>query len=136
MNPQNINPQLEHINLTVKNPDQIANYLKRIFGWEIRWVGPSKDVGSTIHVGNKQTGASYLALYTHETLSEAPARNHLQAASLNHIGVTVDNLQETEQKVLAEGFKTHNHGDYQPGSRFYFDISPEIEVEVISYHQS
>ncbi|MEC7669548.1 MAG: VOC family protein, partial [Pseudomonadota bacterium] len=27
----------------------------------------------------------------------------------------------------------HNHADYEPGKRFYFDTPDGIEIEVVSY---
>jgi len=42
-------------------------------------------------------------------------------------------LDATEQKVLQAGFKTHNHGDYEPGRRFYFNDHDGVEYEIVSY---
>jgi len=52
---------------------------------------------------------------------------------LNHIGVVVEDLDAVEAKVLAAGLKTTNHGDYEPGRRFYFHDHDGIEFEVVSY---
>jgi len=128
-----MNAQVEHLNLTVKDPAKIAQHLTRIFDWEIRWSGPSKDTGTTIHVGTPDNAGTYVALYTHDSLSHSQPRDHLEPANLNHIGIVVDNLESIERRVLSQGFKTHNHADYAHGRRFYFDISEELEVEVISY---
>ena len=38
---------LEHANITVKDPDAIANTLCELFDWHIRWSGPAKDDGYT-----------------------------------------------------------------------------------------
>ena len=130
---KSVTPQLEHVNVTVKNPEQIAQALQRMFNWEIRWAGLAKDSGYTIHVGDRKTGASYLALYTHEALDEGLLANGMRVANLNHVGIVVDNLEEIEQRILAEGFVPHSHGNYEPGRRLYFNISEEMEVEVISY---
>ncbi len=34
---------LEHLNLTVSDPDKIAHILCQLFNWHIRWSGPAKD---------------------------------------------------------------------------------------------
>ena len=60
----------------------------------------------------------------------------LTPAELNHIGVVVDNLDEAEQRVLGAGFETHNHADYEPGRRFYFNDHDGIEFEVVHYPES
>jgi len=42
-------------------------------------------------------------------------------------------LEAVEARVKAEGFVPHNHADYEPGRRFYFDGPDGIEYEVVSY---
>ncbi len=53
--------QLEHANLTVSDTAATAVWMQRLFGWHIRWQGPAKDGGHSVHVG---TDDQYLA-YTH-----------------------------------------------------------------------
>jgi len=45
----------------------------------------------------------------------------------------VDDLDSVEDRVKAAGFTTGNHGDYEPGRRFYFHDADGIEFEVVSY---
>src|SRR3546814_17302275 len=54
-------PFIEHVNLTVSDPDRTAGILSAIFGWHERWRGPARDGGHTIHLGSD---AAYIALYT------------------------------------------------------------------------
>lgn len=124
---------IEHVNLTVSHPQQTAELLCRLFDWEIRWQGPSLNGGNTVHVGNPATPDSYLALYAPEQLKAHQRTGHEYSRNLNHIGVVVPDLDETEQRVLAEGLATENHGDYDPGRRFYFHIDDNIEIEAVSY---
>jgi len=121
---------LEHINLTVKNPTKTANMLIDLFGWHIRWQGEALSGGFTIHVGGEN---SYLALYNHNSADKSDSDSHYQVNGLNHLGIVVDDLEATERKILDAGFKTHNHGDYEPGQRFYFYSHDDLEIEVISY---
>ncbi len=123
---------LEHINVTVTNPKATADFLCRIFGWNIRWSGPSKSGGTTYHVGNR---SSYLAVYSGGKAENLNRSTGNYLSGLNHIAVVVDNLTITEQKVKSEGFETHNHGDYEPGRRFYFHDNDGIEYEIVSYEQ-
>jgi hypothetical protein len=124
------NNTLEHINLTVKYPDSLAELLCSIFDWSIRWTGPAKDDGYTVHVGSE---SSYLALYTHKDV-KSQAQSHTTLNHLNHIGIVVDELDKVEERIKQQGFSTFNHADYEPGKRFYFMIEDNLEVEVISYH--
>lgn len=52
---------------------------------------------------------------------------------LNHLGIVVDDLDSAEKRILAAGFKTRSHGDYEPGRRFYFEDGDGLEFEVIAY---
>lgn len=124
---------LEHLNITVIDPDRSAALLAKIFDWQVRWSGTAMNEGRTVHVGSVGNGSSYLALYTRSGVKENFSRNEKTAANLNHIGVTVPDLDEIEQRVIAEGLTPVNYGDYEPGRRFYFYIDDGIEIEVVSY---
>lgn len=120
---------IEHVNITVSNPDRTAEALMAIFGWHIRWRGPAQSGGQTIHVGNDQF---YLAVYASE-LGRAETVSHQKGLPLNHIGIVVDDLDGVEQRVIAQGFKPFSHDDYEPGRRFYFFDHDGIEFEIVSY---
>ena len=52
---------------------------------------------------------------------------------LSHVAIEVDDLDETERRVIAAGLKPINHDDYDPGRRFYFFDWNQIEYEIVSY---
>jgi catechol 2,3-dioxygenase-like lactoylglutathione lyase family enzyme len=114
-------PFIEHVNVTVSDNGATARALMDIFDWHVRWEGPSADGGHSIHVG---TDSHYIALYTPPQDSGLP---------LNHICLHVDDLDTTEARVVAAGFKPFSHGNYHPGRRFYFFDGDGIEFEVVSY---
>ena len=116
---------LEHVNLTVTDPDRTADMLCRLFGWRRRWEGLGKLGGYTVHVG---TDDGYLSIY--RPRSEAPA---LDGGRLNHVGILVEDLDAAEGRVRDAGYEPFNHGDYEPGRRFYFNDHDGIEFEVVSY---
>lgn len=134
--PSNSPARLEHINLTVSDPERTAAMLVDLFGWHIRWSGGSIHEGRTIHVG---TDDDYVALYTGArpvTAPEAtsgPVDSYRQVAALNHLALVVDDLDTTEQAVIDAGFEPTNHGDYEPGRRFYFRDLDQVEYEIVSY---
>lgn len=121
--------RIEHVNLTVRNPDRSASLLAAIFGWRERWSGPSRDNGRTIHLGGE---SDYVALYAGPRDGDR-AENWTKGVPLNHVGVEVDDLDATEAAVIAAGLVPFSHGDYEPGRRFYFFDPDGIEWEVISY---
>jgi catechol 2,3-dioxygenase-like lactoylglutathione lyase family enzyme len=122
---------LEHANLTVSDPLATATWMEAVFGWHIRWQGPAKGDGFTVHIGEE---ATYLALFRpKEPLHDTGQPTYETRGALNHVGVTVPDLDATEKRVLAEGFETYFHADYEPGRRFYFRDRDGIEFEVASY---
>jgi len=121
---------LEHANFSVSDPRKTADMLCTLFDWRIRWSGDAIHGGHTIHVGGKD---SYLAIYAQSDMRKAAPNDYKTVGSLNHIGVVVDDLDAVEARVLAAGFETTNHGDYEPGRRFYFHDHDGVEYEVVSY---
>ena len=117
---------LEHANITVSDPDRLSALLQELCGRHERWRGPSQLGGRTIHVGNDR---DYLALYTNDGRGGPFAKG----APLNHIALAVDDLDAAETVVVAAGLEPFNHGDYEPGRRFYFYDWDGIEFEIVSY---
>jgi catechol 2,3-dioxygenase-like lactoylglutathione lyase family enzyme len=122
-------PRIEHVNVTVSDPERAARLMETLFGWHERWRGPARDGGRTIHVGSDR---HYLALYTGRGIAYS-ADDFAKGRPLNHIGVEVDDLAAIEARVVAAGLRPFGHDDYDPGRRFYFLDPDGIEYEVVSY---
>lgn len=122
--------RLEHLNVTVSDPDATARLLCDLFDWKVRWSGASIHGGRSVHVGDEE---SYLALYTMGEPAEPAVASYGQKGGLNHLGVVVEDIDTTEARVRGAGFEPHSHADYEPGRRFYFDAHDGIEIEVVSY---
>ena len=120
----------EHVNVTVSDPKKTAAMLVDLFGWHVRWEGPSKYDGYTVHVG---TDDEYIALYALPEQDRPEQESYYRTGALNHFGILVDDLDAAEQRILKAGIKTHSHQTYDPGSRFYFHDHDGIEWEVVSY---
>jgi len=121
---------LEHVNLTVSNPKATADMLCTLFDWKVRWEGAAMDNGYTLHVGNNE---SYVAVYASGTPEATDPDNRHRRTGLNHVGITVSDIRQCEQRVTDAGYSTFNHSSYEPGERFYFYDADNIEFEVISY---
>ncbi len=122
--------KFEHVNITVSDPKQTAQMMCDLFGWHVRWEGPSKLSGYTVHVG---TDDDYVALYALPQQDRPEQESYYRTGAINHFGILVDDLADAEARVLAAGYKTHSHQTYDPGSRFYFHDHDGIEYEVVSY---
>lgn len=121
--------RIEHVNITVTDPERTSELMETLFGWHVRWSGQAKNGGYSIHVGSKD---HYVALYSAGHAAGTGA-SFAKGKPLNHIGVEVDDLDATEARVIAAGLKPFSHDDYEPGRRFYFFDPDGIEFEVISY---
>lgn len=124
--------RLEHVNITVSDPQRTAEMLCTLFGWEIRWKGPSGLGGHSIHVGSEE---DYLAIYAPPQPATGPAKREWKCGNLNHVGIVVDDIAAVEAKIKAYGLTPFNHADYEPGRRFYFLDGDGIEFEVVSYEK-
>jgi glyoxylase I family protein len=120
---------IEHVNITVGSPERTAEMLNALFGWQVRWKGPSALGGHTIHIG---TDSHYVAVYAVSDSDGAPL-THKKGQPLNHIGVEVDDLNAVEQRAIGLGLTPFSHGDYHPGKRFYLFDGDGIEWEIVSY---
>jgi len=121
--------RIEHVNVTVADPERTSGLMKALFNWHVRWSGPAQNGGHTIHVGSDD---HYVALYTRGDTAQI-AKIFGKGRPLNHIGVEVDDLDATEARVIAAGLRPFSHADYEPGRRFYFLDPDGIEFEVVSY---
>lgn len=121
---------LEHLNITVSDPDKTAATLMQLFDWQCRWAGASMDEGYTVHVGNDQC---YIALYSRADLYPAAQGGHSRLLNLNHLAVVVPNLETIQARAVSLGMQPFNHGNYEPGKRFYVYVEDELEIEVVSY---
>ena len=121
--------RIEHVNLTVSDPERAARLMQHVFGWDIRWQGPASMGGRTVHVGSEH---GYIALYSGPNEAQA-AERFAKGRPLNHVGVEVEQLDAVEARVIEAGLTPFSHGDYEPGRRFYFLDHDGIEFEVVSY---
>jgi catechol 2,3-dioxygenase-like lactoylglutathione lyase family enzyme len=121
--------RIEHVNLNVRDPERSAALIERIFGWRVRWAGPGRAGGRTVHVGSADC---YLALSTALDIPYGD-EDFARGRPLNHVAIEVEDLDAVEARVLDAGFRSFSHGDYEPGRRFYFLDGDGIEFEVVSY---
>lgn len=121
--------KIEHVNVTVTDPDRTAALMETLFGWKIRWSGEAQNGGRTVHVGSDE---QYLAVYSDPRRSYT-ADDFRKGRPLNHVGIEVDDLDAVEAKVIGAGLVPFNHGSYEPGRRFYFFDPDGTEYEVVSY---
>ena len=122
-------PRIEDVNITVRDAGRTARLMQDLFGWKVRWQGPTRDGGLTIHVGSDD---HYLALHTGRDRTYSAA-HFAKGQPFNHVGVEVDDLGAIEAKVVAAGLAPFGHDNYDPGKRFYFLDPDGIEFEVVSY---
>lgn len=87
---------LEHLNMTVRDPDAVADALCALLGWHVRWAGAAMDTGRSVHVGN-DTG--YVALYRPAGAVADAGSSYGVHGALNHLGIVVDDLVAAEARA-------------------------------------
>lgn len=96
-------PDRDDINITVPNPEYIAQTLCELFGWQVRWAGPMKNGGKSIHVGTKE---NYIVLNADLEVSHPPASRTKSVEectfTLNHVGIPARNPE-----ALASWYGAH-----------------------------
>ena len=122
--------RLEHVNLTVRDPEATAARLRRLLGWTVRWRGEAIDGGHSVHVGRDDC---YLALYAPPTTASDGPSSYATLNGLNHVAVVVDDLDEIERRARADGLAPGERQTYDPGERFYVDLEDGLELELVSY---
>lgn len=121
--------RIEHVNISVADPDASAARLSRLFGWTVRWSGRALN-GYAVHVGTED---DYVALYAPRGAVASDEKPYARFGTMNHIGVVTSDIDAAEALVRAEGLEPHSHADYEPGRRFYFSDPDGIEYEVVAY---
>ena len=121
---------LEHTNFTVADPHATAAWMHKVFGWHTRWEGEAISGGYTVHVGSADT---YLALYRPVGDLTETGSSYMTRHATNHIGVVVDDIDAAEARAKDLGYHPHNHGDYEPGRRFYIEGPQGLELELVAY---
>lgn len=127
---KSLSATIEHVNLSVSDPDKTAQHLCELFDWSVRWSGASMDDGYTVHVGSE---SCYFALYRAGNMNENEQHNHRTLNNLNHIGVVVNDLAPYESRARKLGFEPFNFSDYGPCKSFYLKDEFDLEIEIISY---
>ncbi len=118
--------RIEHVNLTVGDPERLSQLLQRLFGWRVRWDGLNRSGGRTIHVGADD---HYLALCSGTPGAPLPRKGQ----PLNHVAIEVDDLDTIQARADAAGLGPTEVEDYEPGRRVYFFDPNGVEFEVVSY---
>jgi catechol 2,3-dioxygenase-like lactoylglutathione lyase family enzyme len=121
--------RLEHVNITVADPDRTSDLLRTLFDWHVRWSGAGPNGGYYVHVGSTD---HYVALYNRDKTAHT-TETFSKGRPLNHICIEVDDLDAVEARVISAGLKPFSHADYEPGRRFYFLDPDGIEFEIVSY---
>lgn len=120
---------LEHVNLTVADPERSAAFYADLLDLHIRWKGRGDEGRLAVHVGND---TQYLALF--EAVRPGAVDHDYGNPGINHFGFVVDDLDETKRRLDALGI-VHRTPDitYDPGRRLYFNDFDDVEVELVEY---
>ena len=116
---------LEHVNISVSDPERMADLLGRLAGWRRRWEGPSLLGGRTIHCGDDN---AYVALYHHPEISGPFAKG----LPLQHVALVVDDLDAAQERLRSHAVE-YRYEDHGNALSLYFDDPDGHVVELTTY---
>jgi catechol 2,3-dioxygenase-like lactoylglutathione lyase family enzyme len=119
---------IEHVNLTVSDLQRSIDFYRRLFGWDVRWQGATRDGTPAAHIGDERY---YVAMF--EAPQPGKWSDDYTAVGLNHFGLVVDDLEVMKQRLSELGAAHGDEQDYEPGRRIYFTDPDGIEVELVQY---
>jgi catechol 2,3-dioxygenase-like lactoylglutathione lyase family enzyme len=125
--------QLEHANITVKDTDATARFIRvALPTWQVRGQGTMDWFGTTIdwlHVG---TDTFYLALQGGGQGDWPHWQSH--ATGLKHIGLVVASVDAVVARLAAAGHPVDHWGAETPSRRSAYIVSPDgLQFEFVEY---
>lgn len=113
--------QLDHLNLTVRDFAETADWYRRLFGFEI--VEDERDANG-LRWGVLRAGDALLCVYEHPELRFEDA----EAAGIhriNHFGLRITDREEWERTVERENVEVHYGGEVRwPHSSAWYVVDP------------
>jgi catechol 2,3-dioxygenase-like lactoylglutathione lyase family enzyme len=118
---------LDHLNLTVRDFDETADWYRRVFGFEV--VQDETDA-SGLRWGVLKSGDAMLCIYQHPEL-EAP-REDGPTHRVKHFGLRITDRAAWERTVEREGLELHYGGvvDWPHSTAWYVGDPTGYEIEV------
>ena len=130
------NERLEHVNMTVKNIDEVLRFLRAALPtWRVRGEGTMDWYGKPIrwlHVG---TDHSYLALQDGGEGEVPHWTSH--GVGAKHLGIAVDSVDAVVERLGAAGFALDHWASEHPQRRRVYVIDPgSLQFEFIEYRSA
>jgi hypothetical protein len=125
--------RLDHVNVSVVSNDRAIEFLQIAFpDLRVRGGGQTAGEGWTgawLHLGNDDL---YVSL-NEATTVEVGDRNGMVSTGINHVGFTVDDMEELLRKYEAAGFKCSAMDESPARKRLYVTDADHIMWEFIEY---
>ena len=122
--------RLEHANISVRDMDEAVKFLTTALPhFRIRWRDKSgKD--EWLHIGTDET---YIAL-SNAPDAEKGKRQAYRDLGVNHIGVVVDDIDGTLERLRAAGYRdSSTPEESECRRRYYFLDDDDLQWEFIQY---
>jgi catechol 2,3-dioxygenase-like lactoylglutathione lyase family enzyme len=122
---------LDHLNLSVRNFDETADWYKRVFGFEIA----EKGLYNGEPWGVLKGGDAMLCVYQHPELDKEPDGEALEKAGFHriaHFGLRITDRDAWEKTVKREKLHVHYGGayDWPHSTSWYIDDPTGYSIEV------
>lgn len=118
---------LDHLNLTVKDFDETADWYRRVFGFEV----VQDEVADGMRWGVLRSGEAMLCIYEHPEFEHGP-REDLGQHRLQHLALRITDREAWEEVLRREQLELNWGGETRwPHSTAWYVSDPtgyEIEV--------
>ncbi len=124
--------RLEHANLTVRNIDEITQFLKTAFPeFRIRHDGKGKEGMRWVHVGTYET---YIALNEAKAEPERRWAPYSREPGVNHLAYEVEDVQAVRARLKEAGYRDTTVPNSHPfRKRVYFNDPEGNDWEFVQY---
>lgn len=123
---------LDHLNLTVHNFADTADWYKRVFGFEVVEEGNH----SGEHWGVLRSGDALLCIYEHPEFKQSPDMDKAKLHSIHHFGLRITDRQRWESTVTKEKLEVGYGGaiSYPHSTSWYICDPSGYTIEVAYWH--
>ncbi len=127
----NVEPYLEHLNITVTNVENTIKFLQTAMPeLKIRGGGQGIKTLEWVHLGTEK---SYISIEDRGAREKGPHIPY-KHPGLNHIGFVVANIEDLAKRMRQAGYREGEHNFEHPHrKRMYFFDDDDIEYEFVEY---
>lgn len=121
--------------MTVAELEKSIDFYCDLFNGEVTWRGVAMNMTKTVPAAHvRLDDRTYISMFEKECGDRAPY--DYGPPGVNHVGIVVDDLVQTRDRLQQLGVAIEKEADYEPGHRLYVFDPNGIELELVYYEPS